>query len=107
MKNYYEAHVTFLGERERAKRLVEHIGWKFSAIDGDSNLGEGVKLYATTQLNSKKLSQQQAVDRLVQAAGALEREGFSVLRRKVELVIFDDRSSLVRPCDGMCPECVG
>jgi len=107
MKQYYEAHVTMLGSPAGIEPLVTALGWKFSAIDGDPNLGTGVKCYATRQFN-KRFGEMLAIDNLLMAAGRLEAAGVKVLRRKVELVVFDDRSKAVREaCDGACPECVG
>lgn len=103
-KSYYEAHVTMTGDREKLRRSTREIGWKFSAIDGDANLGDGVKLYATIQMNTK-VGSNRAIARLKTAAKFLEDEGAKILRRKIEIVIYDDRSSLVRPCDGACVEC--
>lgn len=107
MKQYYEAHVTMLGDPDELASIVEDIGWKFSAIDGDADLGDGVKCYATRQFNARK-GEQNTVAALLEAAIHLQNLGATVLRRKVELVVFDDRSKEAREqCDGACPECVG
>jgi hypothetical protein len=116
-KTYYECHITieapnFLGEPRRTavarrsiKEVVEEIGWKFSAIEGDIVMGEGVKLYATHHYNSK-LPADDVVALLKDAAAIIDgRSDAKILRRKVELVIYDDRSSKVKPCDGGCVEC--
>lgn len=104
-KRYYEAHITMLGSKEAIRPYVEATKWKFSAIDGDANFGDGVKVYATRQMNGR-LTEQEAVNELNVTANILERFGIKVLRRKVEVVIYDDRSELVRPaCNGGCAEC--
>lgn len=103
MTTYYECHVTMTGDRETLKFETERLGWKFSAIDGDANLGDGVKLYATRQYNAKR-DQDEMVEVLLQAARYLKTCGATILRRKVEVVLFDDRSSKVR-CDNICDEC--
>lgn len=92
-----------LGNPTDIRPEVEKRKWKFSVIDGDPVLGEGVKCYATRLFN-KKLGSPVVQKLLFQMAEQLECCGFSVLRRKVELVIFDDRSSKVR-CTGGCIEC--
>lgn len=106
-KTYYECHVTMLAGttlRGQLRHMVEQNGWKFSAIDGDINLGDGTKFYATRQFNAK-LGDEEVTRRLLDMASYLERSGAEILRRKVETVIFDDRSSLVKPCTGGCVEC--
>lgn len=103
-KSYYEAHVTILADPDIAKPIIESLKWKFSAIDGDINFGDGVKCYATRQFNAK-ISQEEMVKTLHNVADEIEANGLNVIRRKVELVIYDDRSSLVRPCSGGCIEC--
>lgn len=103
MKQYYEAHVTMEGDPKLIRPLVEALSWKFSCIDGDINLGDGVKCYATRQFNATKNSPEGMVAILNAVADTLA-TNVKVLRRKVELVIYDDRSSTVR-CDGACYEC--
>ena len=105
MKTYYECHITMMGDIKVAKEICEDLKWKFSAIDGDANLGNGVKLYATRQLNSR-LFVDDVVSQLLKTADKFTKNGLNVIRRKVETVLYDDRSSLVRPCDGSCPECI-
>lgn len=106
-KSYYEAHITMLAEKPDhgpLQRLVERIGWKFSKIDGDPSLGDGVKCYATKHFKSS-LPKEEILNELVEAA---RRVGIfaDVIREKIELVIHDTRSSTVRfECNGLCPEC--
>jgi len=115
MTSYYELHVTMQAEedgrlksgiRARVRRAVEECGWRFSVIDGDINLGDGLKMYATRQMNRRSV-EEGVVALLHQTADALATTpGVTVVRRKVERVIYDDRSSKVRAvCDGACPEC--
>jgi hypothetical protein len=108
MKTYYECHITMESKdphsRQIAHEFTEHMKWKFSAIDGDIIVGDGVKLYATKHFNSR-LSQAEVKGELLRAARRLEAHGVTVIRRKVELVIYDDRSSKVDACNGGCVEC--
>lgn len=116
MTSYYELHVTMQAEedgrltsgmRSRVRAEVERLGWRFSAIDGDANLGDGVKLYATRQLSARRYTDESCIELLHETARILAKlPGVTVVRRKVERVIYDDRSSKVRAaCDGACPEC--
>jgi hypothetical protein len=101
--SYFECHVTMLGNPVEIRPVVESLKWKFSVIDGDPVLGEGIKCYATRLFN-KKLGTEDVTKNLLRTAEALECQGFVVLRRKVELVIFDDRSAKIR-CTGGCAAC--
>lgn len=106
MKEYFEAHVTMLGDPAAIRPHVEDLKWKFSCIDGDINLGAGVKCYATLQMNTK-IGEGNAKAKLVDAAEYLGIfKGITILRRKIERVIFDDRIDKVA-CIGACPECIG
>lgn len=93
---YFECHVTLQGDKDHIKPIVESTGWTFSAIDGDPNMGDGVKCYATTQLNATKFDCQQAVNAVEQCANVLHAAGMTILRKKVELVVFDSRRDKVK-----------
>lgn len=94
MVQYYECHITLDGDREQLQSDVEAINWKFSAIDGDPVLGAGVKCYATKHYN-ERLGQRDVVNLLLDAGNKLKKRGVTVTRQKVELVIYDDRSTKV------------
>ena len=68
-------------------------------------MGEGVKCYATMLYNNK-LTEEEVLDALLKTASFLSSQGIEVVRRKIERVIFDDRSKLVTfKCEGGCVEC--
>lgn len=108
--NYYESHLTLntfnpLYPESILKELIEANNWRYSKIDGDINLGSGVKAYATRQFNAR-LNIEIILQELHSLANKLKDFGWTILRRKVELVMYDDRSSQVRVmCQGNCPEC--
>jgi hypothetical protein len=89
MKEYYECHITFLGTRYW-EPFVSILGWKFSIIDGDPVLGEGVKCYATKHFPSR-MSADEIRAKVIDAGEELRAKGIEVLREKVELVIWDTK----------------
>jgi hypothetical protein len=101
--SYFECHVTMLGHATEIRPEVERRKWKFSMIDGDPVLGDGIKCYATKLFN-RRVGQDKVTEELLTIANELKNLGFTVLRRKVEMVIFDDRSSKIK-CTGGCVEC--
>lgn len=100
---YFECHITMLGDPSFIRPKVEALKWKFSVIDGDPVLGSGVKCYAT-RLSKESLGADRVLEQLLHTAATLAWEGCEILRRKVEMVIYDDKTSRVR-CTGGCPEC--
>jgi hypothetical protein len=101
--SYFECHVTMVGDAALIRPEVVKRKWKFSVIDGDPVLGDGIKCYATRLYNRNK-GQETVQAELFEIAEQLQELGFNVLRRKIELVIYDDKSSRVR-CLGGCKEC--
>ena len=98
MKNYYECHITMLGDPKTLKPIVERTGWKFSAIDGDIVTGPGVKCYAT-KMYSVIQNEERCLQQLMGTSQELKKSGVKVIRRKIERVIYDDR---IGGCDGSC-----
>ena len=74
----YELHLTFGSE-------VRLTGWKESAIDGDANLGNGVKYYLTTYASSLSA----AKEKLDIAVKDLRNKGSIPLRAKIEYIVLD------------------
>jgi hypothetical protein len=103
MTTYFECHVTLQGNPSLIRLEVEKRKWKFSVIDGDPVLGDGIKCYATRLFNKKK-GQASVQEELFWIAEELKTLGHNVLRRKIELVIYDDRSVKVN-CTGGCIGC--
>lgn len=90
MKQYYECHVTFTNKLG----LIKIPGWTYSCIDGDPNLGAGVKSYATAQFK-ESLGLHTVISYVEEAADILRGDGHEVLRTKVELVVHDSRQDKV------------
>lgn len=91
MKQYYECHITLLGDKAEIKRAVEKVRWIFSYIDGDPDLGEGVKCYATKHFNIKE-PQASVADLLQDTSAQIEwLTTAKVLRKKIEMVLYDER----------------
>jgi len=101
VKPYYECHITMLGDPVALKKLVLANSWKFSAIDGDPVMGEGVKCYATMFFNIRRPLRAVKAD-LNYVADCLREGGAEILRKKVEQVVYDDRMRPVK-CGPECP----
>lgn len=97
MKQYYECHITMDPEdksRHFMQDAVESTGWSFSAIAGDPDLGPGLKCYATRQFN-RKYELSDIIFELNAVAEKLNyTSGIRVLRRKIEIVVHDNREIL-------------
>jgi hypothetical protein len=86
MRWYYECHITFDGPDPGPLPPP----WKFSRVDGDPVLGHGVKSYLTRQ--ARVLTRkQELIDEMMVLSGMLKEIGCRVLRRKIELVTYDER----------------
>lgn len=90
-KQYYECHVTMMCEKiEVIEEHVSLLGWKFSCIDGDPILGEGLKCYATKHYPAA-MSATDVIRNVQSIALQLSSKGHNVIRDKVELVIYDSK----------------
>lgn len=110
MKQYYECHITIARPEFIStamillvQNLIKSKKWKYSAIDGDPFLGDGIKLYATRHFNIK-LPEEEVLQKLNSVADFLEESGFKVVRRKIEKVIYDTKLVNAK-CNGGCKEC--
>lgn len=89
---YYELHITLEGNPNVIKSKVEKNGWSFSAIDNDIVLGTGVKCYATKHMSTMSETDESIKKYIEWRATELRKEGLTVIRTKVELVIYDSRA---------------
>tara|TARA_R110002126_G_C10490983_1_gene504741 strand:+ start:4903 stop:5208 length:306 start_codon:yes stop_codon:yes gene_type:complete len=91
-KNYYESHVTFMAPSDSDSTSMgpTGMGWIFSQIDGDPVLGAGVKSYFTRQFR-ESVPLESVKAEAEQVAEVLIAEGYKILRRKVELVVYDSK----------------
>lgn len=99
-KEYYECHITMISSKEDncekcsnrdlVKTWVEYAGWKYSSIDGDPTLGAGIKCYATHHYN-KKYTVKDVKKMMDNAVNLIKYSGAKILRKKIELVIYDER----------------
>ena len=86
---YYELHITMEGDAKRIQHFVEMMHWKFSAIDKDPVLGEGVKCYATIHLH-RDTNYDSILAQLNHTANGLIDYGCEVIRKKIEFVQYDE-----------------
>lgn len=94
---YYELHITVVplpsntaqDEFAMQELLSQFDNWHFSKIDGDPELGAGVKLYATSNVAIQHgFNRAKAV--LFMMQDELKRHGFNVVRKKIETVVLDE-----------------
>lgn len=94
-KPYYEVHITMedghgAALRDRIKYLLSSYNWKYSRIDGDPILGDGVKQYATRHYHRR--TQMEYVRMQLDLMHLdLERIGAIVVRKKIEAVLVDEK----------------
>jgi len=95
MASYYECNITLLDDKEKCQKEIQEINWSFSCIDNDIILGKGIKCYATYHYN-EKYSKEIIIKEVNKFADILISKGLNVIREKVELVIYDSKSSKIR-----------
>ena len=99
VKQYYECHITINSDGSGCEgaegdyycKLVEDNGWIYSEINGDPDLGKGVKCYATRQFNVTKFGFDLVLESLTNMSFLLQENDVPVVREKVELVMYDKR----------------
>lgn len=80
--------------RQHIQNAVETNRWSFSAINGDPDLGSGMKCYATKQFNKKHSLIDLASEMNTVAKNLRDQYNIKILRRKIEVVVHDDREVL-------------
>lgn len=89
----YECHITLFGNRKETEEKVKSLkldGWHFSAIDGDPDLGDGVKCYLTKHYGAE-YGCDKVISYLDSMADYIAGHGLGSIRRKVEVIIYDKR----------------
>lgn len=88
-KTYYELHVTYLDVEDAIPPQFPY--WSHSVIAGDIILGEGRKQYLTAHFHRDSDRETMIAD-MEFIAQSLRALGKTVLRTKVELVVYDRRT---------------
>lgn len=88
----YELHITMMGNPDNIKEKVEELGWHFSKIDGDPDLGQGIKCYATKPLIN--LDTIDVINYINSVGKRLEELGCNVIRKKIEDIIYDTKETI-------------
>lgn len=88
-----ECHITLDGpaQFQAAKKLGEEYGFHFSKINGDEEMGPGIKGYLTRSSNKEFNFEFHA--KLLAMCERLEFAGIHWARRKIESIIVDERNS--------------
>ncbi len=86
----YECHITLYGDRKAIEKKVKalHLDWHFSAIDGDPDLGEGVKCYLTKHY-SEVHKLEAIISQMTTVANYLKGFDLCPIRKKIEVIIYD------------------
>lgn len=90
---YYELHVTMekVQDVKACRLFLSSQMWHYSCINGDAVLGDRTLHYGTRAVNGDStLSHVKAV--LNNMVNELTSGGYTVLRRKIEMVIYDERT---------------
>lgn len=86
----YEAHITCPRDQsEQIKRTAEAFSsWKYSAFDADPIMGDKPFAYLT----SYDTDERNLLERTNNLAKVLENNGVTVLRQKIERIIYDTKT---------------
>lgn len=89
----YEVHITMshVPDKLSLQILLNSYNWAFSAIDGDPHLGPHVFQYATKHYDADIHDLRYVLQRTEDLITLLQDQGCTVVRHKVELVVFDSR----------------
>lgn len=88
MKDLYECHITCSrDDAGKVQAVAKHVGWKFSQIDGDPVLGKEVFCYLTTHDDQYVTM----YNRMEKAVACLQAVSVHVVRKKIELTIYDTK----------------
>lgn len=90
---YYEAHITMehVPDINNVKTYLASYAWHYSCISGDPDLGEHVFKYATKHFGGN-WSMDDVKEAVNSMAGELLTKGCSVVRRKIEMIVYDERT---------------
>lgn len=83
----FECHLTFSIGFAASVQSYAHDGWKFSKIDGDPVLGDKVFCYLTAYDDNIV----DMLNRMNAKAAFLQQVGVPVIRKKIELILVDER----------------
>jgi hypothetical protein len=92
----FECHITMTGDPLLIRPLVESVGWSFSCIQDDPQMGPGVFCYATQYFDSVD----SAISETLATGETLADRGALVTRTKVEEIRYDSRHGGSIPKDG-------
>ena len=87
----YECHITTtVASAAVAEEIASRCGWKTSEIKRDPLLGDGSHFYLTRH----STSHQRIFDEMKYAAAELRLYGATVLREKIELIVYDTKTGV-------------
>lgn len=87
----YECHITTtVADAPIAEKIATERGWKTSEIKRDPVLGDGSHFYLTAHHGEYGV----LFVRMTQAAKELREQGCSVLREKIEHIVYDTKTGV-------------
>lgn len=89
----YEVHITMehVPDRLSLQVFLNSYNWSYSSIDGDPHLGPKIFHYATKHYDADIHDLRYVLQRTEDLITLLQGQGCTVVRHKVELVVFDSR----------------